>query len=179
MNKVVMFTLGAAVGSLVTWKLVEAKYKKIADEEIEEIRQYYKNKIKTDSLNIIEPYTETYEKQIDDLGYAVSEDEEKPYEIFVEPGVDRIEPFVISPNEYGEIEDFDTKCWTYYADLVLVDEEGEVVSDPESIIGDALSHFGDYEDDSVHVRNENIGIECDYEIIKHKKTFSEIYGSED
>ena len=29
MNKVLMFTLGAAVGSLITWKLLEKKYKDI------------------------------------------------------------------------------------------------------------------------------------------------------
>ena len=44
MNKLLMFTLGAAAGSLLTWKIVEGKYKKIADEEIESVKEHYKNR---------------------------------------------------------------------------------------------------------------------------------------
>ena len=34
MNKLFIFSLGAAAGSLLTWKLIEKKYKDLADEEI-------------------------------------------------------------------------------------------------------------------------------------------------
>ena len=55
-------------------------------------------------------------------------------------------------------------------------EDYSIISDYETLIGDALSHFGEYEDDSVYVRNEDT--ECDYEILKHDKTFDEIYEGE-
>lgn len=173
MNKAFMFVLGAAAGSLLTWKIVEGKYKKLAEEEIEAVREHYKKK---NEKALVEHYVETneidntkkeYTKQVTDLGYTSTE----VHEVYLEPGVDIIEPFVISPDEYGE-KDYEVKSWTYYSDFVLADDDGEIVSEPENIIGDALSHFGDYEEDSVFVRNENL--EWDIEILKHEKTFSEI-----
>ena len=48
MNKsifgVVGFALGAAVGSLVTWKLIEKKYMDMADEEIQSVNERYRSK---------------------------------------------------------------------------------------------------------------------------------------
>lgn len=176
MNKLIMFMLGAGIGSLVTWKFVDAKYKRLADEEIESVRQYYRDKYKKEEVEDNEENenneldnTETeYKKLVKELEY----DGEDTIE--VEPGVDFIEPYTIAPEEFGEVDGFDTKSWTYYADWVLTDELGNIISDPEKIIGDALSHFGEYEDDSVYVRNENM--ECDYEILKHEKSFTEING---
>ena len=42
---VVIFSAGAAIGSIVTWKLIEAKYKQIADESMQRYNaeEYYKN----------------------------------------------------------------------------------------------------------------------------------------
>ena len=86
---------------------------------------------------------------------------------------ENMKPFVIAPEDFGEL-GYDTKTWKYYKDFVLTDEEGDVVLDPENIIGDALSHFGAYEDDAVYVRN--MDVECDYEILKDERTFSATYG---
>ena len=85
-----------------------------------------------------------------------------------------VAPFVISPDEFGEM--FDTETWIYYADSVMANEDGEIIYDVEHTIGDALTQFGKYEDDAVCVRN--IGKECDYEILKHDKSYSEIYGTD-
>lgn len=45
MNKklfgVIMFAVGAAIGSAVTWKVVKTKYEQIADEEIDSVRDEY------------------------------------------------------------------------------------------------------------------------------------------
>lgn len=191
MKQIIAFVLGATAGSLITWKLLEQKYKQIADEEIESVREYYKNRDKTferldstDSVTyrstkgdagVIEEEKTNYNKLVTDLEYA-SDDAT----IIVDHGEESIAPFVISPEEFGEMQGYDTKSWTLYADLVLADENDEIVVDPENIIGDGLEHFGEYEDDSVYVRNDNI--ECDYEILKHTKTFSEInnrYNSRD
>lgn len=49
MNKsifgVVGFVLGAAAGSLVTWKLIEKKYMDMADDEIRSVKEMYRSKI--------------------------------------------------------------------------------------------------------------------------------------
>lgn len=180
MNKVFIFGLGAAVGSLLTWKLVEAKYKKIADEEIESVIEHFRNKEQKEENTFADDYVEVekleavkrdYNKKITDLGYM-----DDDAVIITNPGVEKIEPYVISPEEFGEANGYDTKSWTYYADLVLTDEMGDIVCEPELIIGDGLEHFGEFEDDSVYVRNDNT--ECDYEILKHDRTFSEINGED-
>ena len=45
MNKIFIFTLGAAVGSVVTWKLVKDKYARIAQEEIDSVKEVFSNEI--------------------------------------------------------------------------------------------------------------------------------------
>ena len=191
MNKVIAFVLGAAAGSLVTWKLIEKKYKQIADEEIASVVEQFKNRDRaasglttdrTAGLNLLDGDVTTaeYKNILDNSGYT-TDDVYEPYEdinddsiVEVEVGEEKTAPYTISPEEFGEKDGFDTKSWTLYSDYVLTDEIGEIVSDPDSIIGDALTRFGEYEDDSVYVRNENI--DCDYEILKHTKTFSEVNG---
>lgn len=189
MDKLIMFAIGLGVGSLVTWKIVEQKYKKIADEEIESVIERFSNREKLKTLIIDEHKRkqekekmeeqdkEEYAEKVNDLGYS----EEPPVkhvtkEIFVtaDEYKEEVEPYVITPEEYGEVDSYDTKCFTYYADYVLTDENDSIVSDYELLIGAGLDHFGEYADNSVFVRNENT--ECDYEILKHERTYEEVIG---
>lgn len=180
MQKVIFFALGVTAGSLITWKLVDEKYKRLAAEEIDAVREYYKNKDKEKKEALVEKYIETnkvdntvteYSKAVSDLGYSVNK-----HTNYIEPEKESedemVEPYIISPDEFGETQYFENKNWTYYADFVLVDEDDDIVVDYENIIGDALEHFGEFEDDAVHVRNENLM--CDIEILKDEKTFAEI-----
>lgn len=170
MKVAIGFVLGATAGSLVTWKLLDKKYKDLANKEIEEIREYYRGKLepvgtmKNADVDYVVDKTEKeeYEEIIDDSNYTVQ----------IDQGEELIEPYTISPEEYGEMPGYDTKSWVLYSDDTLTNEIGEIVYEPENIIGDALTRFGEYEDDSVYVRNENE--ECDYEILLHDKTFDEI-----
>ena len=181
-KKVIIFALGVAAGSLVTWKIVEEKYKRIADEEIESVIEHFKAKLDKDDIKKNGtkehpkrsgdvPFTELVkmenEQLVKDLGYDVEDDAI----VKTESVREYIKPYIISPEELGEFGN-KIRSLTYYADFVLADEDDYMISDPEAIIGDALEHFGEYEDDAVHVRDENI--ECDYEILKSEKTFSEI-----
>lgn len=204
MNKVIMFILGAAAGSLVTWKIVSEKYKKIADAEIKSVVDYYYNKDenekKEEELPVVEHVIERddldgvtkeyirrsavdiakakentglpddeYYKKMKELGYNSEDDC-----VYIEPGVDYIRPYLISVDEYGDRDDLSTQSWTYYSDFVLTDGVGDIVLDPESVLGDSLEHFNGAQ--AIYVRNENV--ECDYEIIKVKESFSEINGDE-
>lgn len=185
MDKVIAFGLGATIGSIVTWKLVEKKYKEIIEEEIafgiKRLKNMDKDTKDDDKEEKVEKDKFAEDKVIyntiaRDSGYyndytVIADQEEENND-----DDERIEPFVINPVEYGEEDGYETKSWTYYADFVLTDDDDQMISDPESVIGDALSHFGDYEDDSVYVRNDNL--KCDYEILKSEKTFSEINGGE-
>lgn len=187
MNKVIPFVIGAAVGSITTWLVTKNYYKRIADEEIESVVQRFKDRpVMSNGLSIVEPHTEVesetttasytvdkeaYDKLLEDNGYS-SNPGDPNYAVFMDD--EETPPFVIAPEDFGET-GYDTKSWKYYRDFVLTDEEGEIVLDPENIIGDALSHFGAYgTDDAVYVRN--LDVECDYEILKDERTFSTTYG---
>ena len=43
-NKILIFAVGVAIGSAVTWKLVKDKYKKLADEEIASVKEVWSKK---------------------------------------------------------------------------------------------------------------------------------------
>lgn len=201
MYKVLAFILGAATGSLLTWKLLEKKYRDLAEEEIESVREYYKGELvdttEVNETEVKEVYlkkedikdTPKYNKMLDDMGYTQEEmddllddpevnieETEDNYEVSIMPGVERIEPYIISPEEFGELDGYDHRNWTYYSDFVVTNDAGDIITDPESFIGDALEHFGEFEDDAVHVRNENV--ECDYEIIKVEESFTELNGGD-
>ena len=80
-------------------------------------------------------------------------------------------PYVIAPYDFGEVDGYRTISLTYYADGILEDEDGEVVTGVNELIGsDALLTFGEYEDDSVFVRNEQL--ETDFEILKDYRTYA-------
>lgn len=74
----IMFAVGAAVGSAVTWKLVKTKYEQIAQEEIDSV--------KNDLLGQREEYTNLMSKMKKHLNesatYAESQDEESDDEYY-------------------------------------------------------------------------------------------------
>lgn len=68
----------------------------------------------------------------------------------------KVKPSIISPDDYGEIDYYDQTEFMYMADGVLLNEEQEIVDNYERLIGDALQHFGEYEEDSVYVQNDRL-----------------------
>ena len=191
MKNLLFFVAGAAIGSVVTWKLIEKKYKDLADEEIESVKETFKNRksritkdeVKETVEKVINKWKEpkeTVEDIVTSEGYYTedeeeTEDDESNYTVDVDPGVEVIVPYVITPEQFGEYDEYGTKTLTYYADNVLTDEIDNPITSDEMItmIGpDALDHFGEYEDDSVYIRDEMN--EMDYEILKSEKMFSEI-----
>ena len=75
-TKILLFTLGAAIGSAITWKLVKNKYEKMAITEIDAIRKYYFEKIdemaerENESIETME----TLKEQVSALGYSSNEE---------------------------------------------------------------------------------------------------------
>lgn len=198
MNKlyfVASFVLGAAIGSFVTWNVVKDTYQKLAQEEIEDIRQYYKEKLDALEPKMVsnEVPKNTHEKPdirefaariIGENGYKnysntsikpdpVLDDEEEPEQKENEVAEhDPNKPYVVSPEEFGE-KGYTVISLSYYADGVLADEDDHVVEDVDAVIGyESLEHFGEYENDSVHVRNDRL--RCDYEILIDLREFSEV-----
>lgn len=80
-------------------------------------------------------------------------------------------PYVISPDEFDELDGYTAISLTYFADGVLSDENGVIIDDVEEIVGDGLNHFGEYDEDAVYVRND--AKRCDYEILKDERKYAE------
>lgn len=87
--------------------------------------------------------------------------------------MDNKKPYAITPDEFGELDEYDTVSLVYYADKYLATYDGEIIEDIEDTIGfESLNHFGDYEDDTVFVRNDVL--KHDYEIMQDESNFEDI-----
>lgn len=175
MNKLMIFAAGAVVGAVVTWKFVKTKYEQIAQEEIDSVKEMFSDRNKTENdvegTDTEEPKKTVTNEKPDIKEYAAIL-EQQGYSLD-EKGANKnmVRPYVISPDEFGD-KDYTEESLTYYSDGILANDMDEVISEEEidTLIGhEALSSFGEYEDDSVFVRNDET--ETDYEILLDDRKF--------
>lgn len=176
------FILGAASGSAVTWYSVKKKYEEIAQREIDSVKEVFANREKERNKDVVaknvtedkkeKPELKEYAAKLHRQGYT-------KYSEYFDGGISEEkesvvnEPYVISPEQFGENEDYEKISLTYYADQILADENDEIIEDVEEMVGfESLNHFGEYEDDSVFVRND--AKKCDYEILLDQKLYSDV-----
>lgn len=174
LSNIAVFATGAAIGSFVTWRLLKNKYEQIAQEEIDSVKEAFAtSRSKADAESTDE---ENFEEAVDQYESILQEEGYVDYSARTKtkggnPDMRDKKPYVIPPEEYGEIYEYDTRNLTYYDNGVLTDEDDNVIDDVENLIGeDALNHFGDYEEDSVHVRNDRLKV--DYEILRDGTNFN-------
>ena len=186
LSNVLLFTAGVAVGSLVTWRYFKSKYE-VVEDEIEEKTEETEGETETEDedpevseskMSYKKPPLKEYVKMVEDNGYVPKTHIEEVEEEITNgewDNKDVYEPFIIRPDEYGEIHAYETLSLNYYADGVLTDELDNPIEDVESLVpADFADHFGEYEDDVVHVRNDNL--ECDYEILRDLRKFTDVVG---
>ena len=175
-NKVlyfVIFAAGAAIGFAASYKLVQKKYERIAQEEIESVKKTFKEYYDNNTIN-----EETTDKNEETEKPAEENEDASKYNKLASKyssGATKTTkgPYVIQPDDFGEYKEYSLVYLTYYSDGVLVDDDDNVIDDIENTVGsEALSSFGEYEDDAVHVRNEEL--ENDYEIVLDSRKYSEV-----
>lgn len=184
MNKTILaFVAGALIGSAATWQYLKKKYEQIAQEEIDSVKEVFRkkeidlnNKVDTAHHDLEESKEDQkkavneYKNVLNSVNYSDYSSAKKEKEVEPVSG-----PYVISPEEFGEKEDegYETVSLMYYADGYLADEEDYLIEDIEGSVGrDSLTHFGEYEDDSVFVRNDDR--KCDYEILLSERDYKEL-----
>ena len=192
LSNFLFFAAGAAIGSVVTWKFIKTKYEQLAQEEIDSVKAVYcpheeEPESETANNNIEKGYVpnttdlNSYGETLASQGYtdyANAKDgvvnTTKPVE-----EVDDVErPYVISYEEFGELDNYNIVSLMYFNDGVLTDSQYEPVEDADSIIGlESLEHFGDEEDDSVFVRNDKR--KTDYEILKDERNYADLLDPEE
>lgn len=184
MNSKVSFILGTIIGAGIgvagTYSYFKDKYEKLAEKDFNSRRVFDEDKKdeseepvaeKTaDSRTVDKPSIAEYAARLQKEGYvnySDMQDKKQKQEI----GVDK--PYVIQPSDFVELDDYEKISLTYTADGVLLDDMNEIVDDIEETVGeDSLEHFGEFEDDSVYVRND--AKKCDYEILLDQRNYQEI-----
>lgn len=167
------FALGAAVGAVATQRFFKTKYEAIANEEIESVKEVYSNKNKEESVlgdDELPFYSEEEVEQYSDIinqnNYAKNE-EKGGSESMNKQTIE-----VIPPDEFGEYDEYDCISLTYYANGVLTDDGEFPINDIESAVGtEALDSFGEWEDDTVYVRNDER--QCYYEICRDNSDYDD------
>ena len=193
LKEILSFVGGAAISGGIVYYFTKKKYKDIADEEIESMREYYKDKEKSlenrnKELIIKAPETESEIDEvkeerrnripeeaiaksnaiIDSNGY-VSYDvvNDKKIKSMRERKEAASRIYRISRAQYENDETYDKVTLSYYSlDDILTDERDAIIENRDVVIdGNNLNYFGDPEEGFIIVRNENFMTDYEVELI--------------
>lgn len=184
------FVAGAIVGGFVTKKYIE--YKSQINDEIEyeecethediveeasdtsvENEETINEEIKISSVD-----DESYKKLLAELQYTVEQEAEDFVERMIpkqEEVRDTSRPYNISPDEFEEIDEYDSDEYTYYADGYVTDSYGMPISDEDifNTIGEDFdTYFGSYDDDQIWIRNERLRM--DFSVVRDIDRFVDV-----
>lgn len=179
-----IFAAGALAGAAVAARAVREKYQQEAEEEIAEMREYYrelrkenveKYQVQNEEVesekeeNTKDEYDEivkgyTNYTQYNDIETKENKKEEKEERT-------NYEPFIIDVEEFGEDPTYDTATLTYYKDKVLTDDLDDVID--YSVAGEEnLKIFDEHPDcKAIYVRDDIYMV--DYEIIRDPYQYDE------
>lgn len=137
LSKVLIFAVGAAIGSTVTWKVVSTKYERLIQKEIDDVKKVYGAKMETEdktendeTAEVNDAPSEYYEKEtLDDVRKRVSRrlSERDRYETIV--------------NEQGYLPN-ETKEETVKKDDIDMEEYEMTHIEPYMIVSDELGDCG-------------------------------------
>ena len=193
------FVTGLVIGSVVTYVVVKDKFEKIAQEEIDSVKEVFGRRVEKETDKKVEKIAkkevEKIRKEYNEYNnltknyasYSKNETEEniEEDEEVCENNEDRVEldeierasdydkPYIIEPQEFGALDGYSLITLYHYSDNVLADDCDELVEDLDDVVGeDYASHFGEYEDDCVYVRNDRL--KADYEICRDLRKYSDV-----
>lgn len=179
-----IFAAGALAGAAVAARAVRDKYQQEAEEEIAEMRDYYRElrkenvekypvqneeaeaekeeNTKDEYDEIVKGYTNY--TQYNDIETKENKKEEKEERT-------NYEPFIIDVEEFGEDPTYDTATLTYYKDKVLTNDLDDVID--YSVAGEEnLKIFDEHPDcKAIYVRDDIYMV--DYEIIRDPYQYDE------
>lgn len=190
-----VFSIGAAIGSAITYKVVERKFKDISDSEIESVKMSYKKKEETlKPKPIKESYSEEENKKYgslsgvyasnnknDKIDYASRSkiDEELVYTEKIKEHTHeeykRRLPIVIGIDDFDDDEHnyYEKITFTYWSDNTLTDENDQVVNLQETV-GEGFADGFEADEDSLYLRDDERHI--DYEIVRDKRAYADVAG---
>lgn len=183
-----IFAAGALAGAAVAARVVREKYQQEAEEEIAEMRDYYRelrknaktpdeNKMLEEDENSKEEKEENTKNEYDEIvkGYTnytqYNDTETKENKKEEKEERTNYEPFIIDVEEFGEDPTYDTATLTYYKDKVLTNDLDDVID--YSVAGEEnLKIFDEHPDcKAIYVRDDIYMV--DYEIIRDPYQYDE------
>lgn len=188
LKALLIFALGAAAGSAVTWYLAKKQYERDMQDLIDEYygdanaeedeSEYQDEEEETEEIPVKVAAERNYEEPMDirEVASRFEQTETNNYEREDYRNMD--EPYVITPEEFSDLvyEEYETETLTLYADGVLCDYVDNVIENVDDLVGeDSLNHFGEYEEDTVFVRNDHL--KTGFEIQRDTRTFVEVVGN--
>lgn len=181
-----IFAAGALAGAATAARVVRDKYQQEAEEEIAEMRDYYrelrKNAKTSNEDTIVEENSEEekeentkneYDEIVKDYTNYTQYNDTETKENKKEEKEERTnyEPFIIDAEEFGEDPSYDTTTLTYYKDKVLTNDLDDVID--YSVAGEEnLKIFDEYPDCKVIYVRDDIYM-VDYEIIRDPYQYDE------
>lgn len=193
-----LLALDTAISIFCVKEYYREKYERIAQEEIDSMREHYvkatkKAKELTEATEAAAEDLKNYRSQLVKLKYAsdpaesehpsedvLSEQEEMDAtgeRITHEDEEDRDKPCEeIHVSEFGENPTYATETLTYYIyDDILVDDQEITIDRPEDLVGGVLleSGFTQNGQDNIYIRNHRL--RTDYEIIKVYAGYQELH----
>ena len=165
-KSIVLFVLGAVTGFGIASVTVKKKCEEILEEEITSVKKAYADSNSKKKEEQAESSSDTKEKE-------TYEELTEQYKADDEPNTDI---YIIKSEEYGMMDDYDLTGLTWYAsNEVLVNENDEVMDKDDIAVAvgdiDFVSHFGEYEEDEVCIRNETL--KTDYQIVSVEEAYEE------
>ena len=189
-SKLFMFAVGAAIGSFSAWFYAKKHYEKIANDEIRSMREYFRRRekelLEDDETEETEGEPDSSEEENDKgiysniikesgyVRYSKSSNQDDSEEKDEKDNVDD-EPYVIRPDLFDTLDDYESMTLTYYADGVLAEMFDVPIDDPDTLVGtDFVDCFNadEVDGDVVYVRNERK--KTDFEIIEDLRNYSDM-----
>ena len=199
LSNVLIFAAGAAVGSVVTWKLCKDRYAALAQEEIDSVKEKFSVKIEDEVKDEIEaeeedeeepergqvvvgtrrrsytkPDLQEYMNRINEYRAAIPKEEAEEEMDELDENLSGIYP--IKSESFGD-DEYDTEFLTLYADDVLADSRDFAIDDVKGMVGSHYrEYFGMYDPDIVWIRNEER--KTDYEITLDERSYGDLYSTD-
>lgn len=188
-----IFLLGAAAGSVVTYFLTSDKKEdrkndisfKDADHMSEEdLKEYYLEGLRDLGFGIEERFVdEGSGEKVNPVNeyWETDDDEDEEDDCDISPVEANPVPYEISTDEFGRKDDYSSETLSWYKDdITMTDDDDEVIEDWKIHVGiDRVDDIlKDSDADAIYVRNE---VEmCDYEILIFRDSYKHaVLGEED
>lgn len=180
------FVIGLAIGVVSSALYFRGK----TQEEVDEVRSFYLSKVdeneateNTEAETVEEKVFREFnatKPEIRDYINTLRERKYVDYSKTAEPDAPSAkvpdviaDPYVISIDDFGQEEGYDTITLTAYSDGTIANYADDELEDPESTVGeDILNKFGD--EDVVYIRNDRL--KADFEVVRDNRTYVEVVG---